>query len=731
MTSQKQKKNDVIPNSFLENPNLISNVVFNNQPNQSSQFIFKNNSQNFNQNSNFNLNNQNRNSNFNFNSNQNINSNYNFNTPSQNNQKFNWKEIMKINPNDSNSFEPYINNLLNSSLNPNEIELLPENHIIQLVSLLQNVVKTSINNNNNLIEQNQNLNTQLKSSIQFQNQNNINNNLENENSDNEYNNLLKKNKKQEQLIQSYQQILEGNKKYNNQLIESDDDENEKNDSYNNSNKNRFYCQFCANKKFYTEQYLEDHMRRRHLAYYQKFLLNKNKNNNKNYDVKLNEMKNYFENMIVNNQLRNDYYRLNDKIKGLENLIQSQNYNTININQSNNLIPNQETIVLKNRNKNNNIIYEDTEEDDVNNSIIIEQMKKISNNIDKDDKDFNNKFNSLVENMNKFKKYVSNEISNIKQSQSFLRAKKSLESIDFNNDDIKYVSPNRRLSVRNSLFMSQTNPNQSNTLRNSIINVSQSKNLINSLLKQTKSNKLIESEVIKSIDNRITINNEKTILNNKNNEDNNLQETVKSNDNVNEILHDVKVNESIKIDDNLLRGGKNNINENEEEIEQTKEEKELQIFYKKFITRDRNYNGYLNSYILQTIPYSFEISNDRINNQYNNLFKENLNRISNSKLNKESDLEKIKSKDYLVDIIQKINDDIGNECEKEDYYGYYSKNLDNLFDLKEVIDDAMNDYYNHKENKRKINEDFDDKNLLQTINYNIKSSSDLDFSFHNQ
>jgi hypothetical protein len=44
---------------------------------------------------------------------------------------------------------------------------------------------------------------------------------------------------------------------------------------------------------------------------------------------------------------------------------------------------------------------------------------------------------------------------------------------------------------------------------------------------------------------------------------------------------------------------------------------------------------------------------------------------------------------------------------------------------------MNDYYNHKENKRKINEDFDDKNLLQTINYNIKSSSDLDFSFHNQ
>ena len=720
MTSQKQKKNDVIPNSFLENPNLISNVVFNNQPNQSSQFIFKNNSQNFNQNSNFNLNNQNRNSNFNFNSNQNINSNYNFNTPSQNNQKFNWKEIMKINPNDSNSFEPYINNLLNSSLNPNEIELLPENHVIQLVSLLQNVVKTSMNNNKNLIEQNENLNMQLNSSIQYQNNNN--NNLENENSDDEYNNLIKKNKKQEHLIQSYQQVLEGKKKYN-QLIESDDDENEKNDTYNNSNKNRFYCQFCANKKFYTEQYLEDHMRRRHLAYYQKFLLNKNKNNNKNYDVKLNEMKNYFENMIVNNKLRNDYYRLNEKINGLQNLIQSQNYYPINLNQSNNIIPNKETIVLKSGTKNNNnIIYEDNEEDDINNNVIIEHMKKISNNIDRDDKDFNNKFNSLVENMNKFKQYVSSEISNIKQSQSFLRAKKSLESIDFKNDDIKYVSPNRRISVRNSLFMSQTNPNKSNTLRSSIINVSQSKNLINSLFKQTKSNKLNESEVIKSFDNTITKNN--------NNEDNNLKETLKSNTNVNEIINSIKVNESIKLDNNLLRGGNKNINENEEDIEQTEEEKQLQIFYKKFITRDRNIDNTINSYIMQTIPNSFDIPNVKINNQYNNLFSENLNRISDSKLNKESDLQKIKSKDYLVDIIQKINEDIGNECEKEDYYGYYSKNLDNFFDIKELIDDAMNEFYNHKENKRKINEDFDDQNLLETINYNIKSSDDLEFSFHN-
>jgi hypothetical protein len=443
------------------------------------------------------------------------------------------------------------------------------------------------------------------------------------------------------------------------------------------------------------------------------------------------MKNYFENMIVNNKLRNDYYRLNEKINGLQNLIQSQNYYPINLNQSNNIIPNKETIVLKSGTKNNNnIIYEDNEEDDINNNVIIEHMKKISNNIDRDDKDFNNKFNSLVENMNKFKQYVSSEISNIKQSQSFLRAKKSLESIDFKNDDIKYVSPNRRISVRNSLFMSQTNPNQSNTLRNSILKVSQSKNLVNSLLKQTKSNKLQESEIIKTINNTYIINNNKTILNKNNNEDNNLKETLKSNENMDEILNNIGINESIKIDDTLLKGGKNNINENEEEIEQTNEEKELQIFYKKFITRDKNYNGEINSYIKQTIPNSFKVSNDEINCQFNYLFNKNLNKISNSKLKNESDLQEIESNNYLIELIQKINDDIGNECEKEDYYGYYSKNLDNFFDLKELIDDAMNEFYNHKENKRKINEDFDDQNLLETINYNIKSSDDLEFSFHN-
>jgi hypothetical protein len=167
----------------------------------------------------------------------------------------------------------------------------------------------------NLQKQNYNLNNKINS----MSSNQINNfKSYNDKNKNEIKHLKKKNKEQEQLINTYRKVLEGNEKYSKLIDDDDDVESEKNDR----SKQRFYCQFCANKKFYTEQYLEDHMRRRHLNYYQKFISKKNKQ--PDYDSKLNDMKTYFENMITNNQLRNDYYRLNDKLNGLENLINSQN-----------------------------------------------------------------------------------------------------------------------------------------------------------------------------------------------------------------------------------------------------------------------------------------------------------------------------------------------------------------------------------------------------------------------
>ena len=711
-----KSQNDVISNSFLENPALISNVLFNNQPNQSIQFMYPNDNQNLNLNSNKNFNNQKKNTIYNFNNNQsnnfNINQssilNYNFNSLNQNNQKFNWKEIMKINPNDSNSFEPYLNNLLNSSLNPNEIELLPENNIIQLVNLLQNVIKISINNNNNLIEQNNNLNKLLNSSIQFQNENNLNNNLENE--DDEYNNLKKINQKQEKLIQSYQQVLDGKKKYNSQLIESDDDENEKNDSYNNTNKNRFYCQFCANKKFYTEQYLEDHMRRRHLNYYQKFISKINKQ--PDYNSKLNEMKTYFENMITNNQLRNDYYRLNDKLNGLESLINSQN-KEIMIPNNQSYIPNNETIVYKSG-KRNNIIYEDDSDliskDDE--KTIIYKMNEIQKNLDKNRKNFQDTYNDMIDHMKQFQSKVKKELSVIKQMQSSIRGKELMNSINLNNDS-QYIAPQRREFRTSTLKNSQIDRNQ---LLNSIRN-SEQKNLNNSEYK---------------ISNIYQINN-KTIIKNESNIPDNLDS--------------IKISESIKLDntnvDNnkILKGG-NKQNENynifksniiDGDIEnQTEYEKELQIFYNNYITRDKNINNQINSFLGRTIPKNFSLNENNIKNTIDHFISDKIYEASNSNANNESNLNLIKNEN-LFEIIDKLYSEIGDECADNDVYGLHNRLINGLLNIDEIIDNAHNEYYGFKEKKKKIQRNFiEPNNFTETIQYDIQSSNKNDsFSFNKQ
>ena len=83
----------------------------------------------------------------------NINNNYNsstkfdgMNTRSvfrDHNQRFMWKELMKIDVNyirstkDITVLEPYVDNILNSYLEEGEVGIMPEEYVIQLISLLQ------------------------------------------------------------------------------------------------------------------------------------------------------------------------------------------------------------------------------------------------------------------------------------------------------------------------------------------------------------------------------------------------------------------------------------------------------------------------------------------------------------------------------------------------------------------------------------------------------------------
>ena len=610
------------------------------------------------------------------------------------NQRFQWNEILRVNPNDSHSVEPYLDNLLYSSLDKREIDTLPGNNIVQLVNVLQGVAKNTINNQMNLQKQNYNLNNKINS----MSSNQINNfKSYNDKNKNEIKHLKKKNKEQEQLINTYRKVLEGNEKYSKLIDDDDDVESEKNDR----SKQRFYCQFCANKKFYTEQYLEDHMRRRHLNYYQKFISKMNKQ--PDYDSKLNDMKTYFENMITNNQLRNDYYRLNEKLNGLENLINSQN-REIMIPSNQNYNPNKETIVYK-TGKKNNIIYEDDNDlisrDDE--KIIINNMNEIQKNLDKNKKNFQDKYNDMIDHMKQFQSKVKKELSSIKQMQSSIRGKELINSINLSNDT-QYIAPQRREFRMSTLKNSQVDRNQ---LLNSIRN-SENFNLINSGYK---------------ISNTFEIN-DKTINKNQNN---NIPDNLKS----------IKLSESIKIDNkdntNLRGGNENNIlfksNINDDDIEgQTEEEKELQQFYYNYMKRDKNINNHISSFLVRTIPNNFELDENTIINNREHSISDKIYESSNSNANSELDLKRIKNEN-LFDIIDKLYSEIGDECAKDDFYGLHNRNINGLLNIDEIIDNAHNEHYGFKENKKKIQRDYiDPNNFTETIQYDIKSSNDS-FSFN--
>ena len=692
-----------ISNTFFENPQLISNTLLsmsNNQINydDTNRIIYPNqtnNSNNINYNQNYNNQSNNNffqsnntgfgqtyNSNFNQTNFSNFHQSNNLDNPNYN---FLMNDMMKLNPNNSKSIKPFINNFLFSKINLNDIQSLPEENIIQLVNILQNITKNSLNDTNYFLKENNKLNNQINSiSSQFKNNNlPYNNNFV---SNNEINTLLKKNKEQEKIIQSYREVLKG-KKNNNILI--DDEEDEKYDVKKSKSKTRYYCQFCANKKFYTEQFLEDHMRRRHMAFSEQYNLIQKKNLNKN--KLFNETKNSIEKMIINYQIKNQYNNLNEKLYNLEKKISPNEESKEN--QKPNFPKIDDTLIdtiLRSSNKNNNKKnkismsrgnFEQNDEEYKRNHMKLKKQKIEEKRLEKEYKQYETK--------------KLNEMSALKIENAYLKSKKNFDSLNFEKDDTPYISLLRRSSMQNSLIKSQNN-----TLRNSFLKVTQTNKLKNHLV----SNSTMKNSQLINADNN---NNESILLNNNNIEPNILKSSIV--DIKNQSLIDSKISQSIIIDDdNNLKGQKISNSNINEEIEQTEEEKELQQFYKKFVYRDRNYNGNLNNYIIKIIPDSYEISDNKINEDKENSIKNLTMKDTNNSIDNPNDFENYKN-EQLIDLINKININMGEKKKKKDNYGFYSKNLDEMLDIKDIIDDATNIFYQNNKNR---NDDIsDDSNIL--------------------
>ena len=194
-----------------------------------------------------------------------------------NSQRFDWKEIMNNNIIEENKLDnPLIKNILNSKLNENEIQNVPENYLVNLINTLQGVATKAIESKKDLEMENQRLYKDLSEM-----ENNYHNlALNNEKMSKSIYKLKSENNRQQNLIKNYE---DNNNYVYNSLIDI------KLDNYNYLGK-KFYCRFCTNKIFKSQYYLDQHIKRRHPDNYYEIDINKKENKYK----LLNKMKNNYE-----------------------------------------------------------------------------------------------------------------------------------------------------------------------------------------------------------------------------------------------------------------------------------------------------------------------------------------------------------------------------------------------------------------------------------------------------
>lgn len=526
-------------------------------------------------------------------------------------QRFLWKELMKIDVNyiksskDIYILENYLDNLLNSYFEEGEIQMLPEEYIAHLVNLLQITAEYLYYIQNRLIEENKTLNIKLSQSMKMSQGYQTNEDL--------VNRLKRENKEKDMLLMTYQKMITskgGN--FKSKGITSKVDDNYDSEGIGRS-KQRFYCQFCSGKKFSSEQYLEDHMRRRHLAQMQTMSggMRKTTSINKNelIESKLAEMKTYFETLIRTSQMRAEYNRLSEKINGLENSLFASQGATTPIPQQNPI--NQSTPMTK------TIIVNPNSQMPVSNegNELRETLLRINSTLEKNNEMTNNKFQDLMNDMNKFKMNVTSELSNLKQTSGYERTKQRYNTRNSTNN--RYVSQSQtkihsvedyeKINVNykpNHLKGLKLTDQQEKDYQLQFDNNHNNEKVKLELRKRPHSQEPYKGEIsqtqpqIQQVTNQITYqSNQSNIKNNNVNSSNPIQEKVPivPKDYAKNYSQNNKISDSIYV---------NNIREDSPKIEKLPDyeyddsKQELDIFYNRFIDRDNEFSGKLRDYLIQ-------------------------------------------------------------------------------------------------------------------------------------
>jgi hypothetical protein len=416
--------------------------------------------------------------------------------------KFLWKELMKLNTKyiersgDISSITPYVQNILCSRLTQDNIDMLSEEYIIQLVTLLQLTGQYLVYTQKMLEEENERLmdeNSYLKNNL-----------TENEKYSKIIEDLNRQNQEKDFLIKTYQDMIQTNGINN---IDLNNNKNSKtNSDFYNSKKKYYYCSLCSGKKFISQKYLDEHIERRH--YNQKDLIRQSgqkeeekvqekKNYRQQFEDKLNLMMKDFELKMKQQEENNDFVFLLNKMESLKDKMLQQNLNNTELINGNNINYQNSISYQQNIERNEKKETSSNKEHKKRNDEYKKKYEETKKKYDELKKILDNDYMDLLKKYNEQEKKL-NELQNLHNNIDKDKSNRIPNEYINNNTDIKRSNIKYNTSDYNKM---KPNENE-NKIQNNINNMKQNNhNMENSELKNY--NEGYKSSGGKIFDNRET------------------------------------------------------------------------------------------------------------------------------------------------------------------------------------------------------------------------------------
>ena len=401
--------------------------------------------------------------------------------------------------------------------------------------------------------------------------------------------------------------------------------------------------YCSGKCFNNKDALEEHLRRRHLIHGYKV-----KDNNEDAKLKQLRLQREKDAKAVELKIKETKQQIHNALvereiagyyQTLSSRIDNINANIHGVNSNNMPIQYEQSYRVNEHYQ--PFVSNEMNQNEIN--LYKSQISNLQNKIEREERARLHKFTQIEKDINEQKPFMKRNISSMRQSQSYNMFLNSFNEENIERTFIKhhYIHPNRKhkqLTKRNNTqSLPKTNNNEISNINN-------------------------EQPLQQSAVNNINI----LPINNNNN-----------------VQHDHQVlNE-----------------ESASQISQTIEEKELENFYRKFKSRDAQYSKGRAYYNVEIIPaqYNNTLNYNNINSYINDLLNDTTPKeVCGTSIVNYNGIDNLNC-EQLQHLITDLYADLGTKSENAPCFGYYSKTMDNVFEIRKNIEQHNNSNSNSNNN----------------------------------